>query len=116
MEPLPSDVSDAQLESIHSLHSQMIQDSELLRAQLRIQRQKQMDLLSVAEIDADKVHSAQSEINALQSKLENLMIDHRIAVSKILTKEQRERMHSKSLRRMMCAGGGPPPPELAVHP
>jgi Spy/CpxP family protein refolding chaperone len=76
------------------------------RAELQVARLELRELLTAAAIDDKAVLAKAQEISQLQSAQTRRMIEHRLAVAKILTPEQRQQARSLGPRhRGRCAPG-----------
>ena len=106
------DLSDAQRAKIDDLRDKGLQERLQIRKELmRLRNELQGEMLK-DNPDADRVSRLARKIGDLRTDLQVSRLRQRLAVRKILTPEQRDRllmMHGTRLggRRGGCAGGGP---------
>jgi len=94
------DLSDEQVEKLHSLHNQFLDKADPIKAQMKSLRRQFFDIIGADNVDRKKAQDVTAELNQQKAKFATLMSDHMVDVSQVLTAEQRkkirlscERMH-----------------------
>ena len=104
----PLALTDEQLEKLHSIKNQFLDQSELKKAQLHTLMRHMGDALTSADVEAKKVKDLQAQINSLKSDLGNLLADQFVSMAQVLTPEQRQAIHTSIIRHSLghLIGGG----------
>jgi Spy/CpxP family protein refolding chaperone len=108
-------LSSDQAKGLELIQQSYLRETQLLRAEIFLKRLELRDLLTSSTVSIESIRSKHSEINELQSRLEEKVFDHLIKVRNLLTKEQLKNWcpESEIPRRMMRGPGsrGPMPPK-----
>ena len=80
--------SPDQVKGLHQIHQTYFRETQLLRAEILLKRLELRELFSSPVAKAEMILSTFSEMNQLQSKLEEKMIEYLIKVRNLLTQEQ----------------------------
>lgn len=100
--PMPDfDLSAEQEKQMTDLKTAMIKETEPLKTDLKVKGIEFMELWKGDNPDAKKILAKVQEIGGLKLKLQEKMINHKLAMMKILTPEQKTMM--KSMMGMGCA-------------
>ncbi len=101
--PMPvMDLSAEQEKQMTNLKTAMIKETEPLKTDLKVKGMELMELWKDDNPDAKKILAKVQEINGLKLKLQEKMINHKLAMMKILTPEQKTMM--KGMMGMGCGG------------
>jgi Spy/CpxP family protein refolding chaperone len=99
-----------QLEKLHALHNQFLDDAGPKFAELGSKERKLKDVLLANSVDAGQARALQTDINRIKNDLANLKLDKHIAMSNLLTAEQksgiREHIYRAGVARMAHHHGG----------
>jgi Spy/CpxP family protein refolding chaperone len=106
------DLSDSQIESLHSRKVEADEKLGPLMLQLHSKHRKLFELLTQTNVDAGAVRSLQSEISDIRAKVDALMVDQLIATNAILTSEQKTKMRMEMMRKEINHPMPPPPPMM----
>jgi Spy/CpxP family protein refolding chaperone len=85
-----STLTDDQLERLHSLHNQFLDDAGPKFVELGSKERKLKDVMLANSVDASRAKALQSEINSLKNDIANLRLENHIAMSNVLTAEQKK--------------------------
>ena len=104
-ESMPELTAD-QVKQINDLKMKLIRDTDPLKTEFQIKHMELQALWKEDNPDAKKILAKVKEISALKASLQEKMINHKIAVYKILTPEQRKMMKGMmGMHGMGCYGG-----------
>jgi Spy/CpxP family protein refolding chaperone len=99
-----------QLEKLHALHNQFLDDAGTKFVELGSKERKLKDVMLANTVDAGQARALQSDINRIKTDLANLKLDNHIAMSNVLTAEQksaiREHIYRAGIEKMMHHHGG----------
>jgi Spy/CpxP family protein refolding chaperone len=84
-----STLTDDQLEKMHNLHNQFLDDAGPKFIELASKERKLKDVMLANTVDAGQAHTLQAEINRLKNDLANLKLDNHIALANVLTADQK---------------------------
>ena len=90
--PAELNLTKEQQEKMQSLRIDFQKETLPLRNEMQIKRLELQQLWMADELDEEAIVAKSKEISALRNQLEENMIRHRIAVTKVLTKEQRAKL------------------------
>jgi Spy/CpxP family protein refolding chaperone len=85
-----SSLTDDQLERLHALHNQFLDDAGPKFVELGSKERKLKDVMLANSVDASQAKALQTEINRLKNDIANLKLENHIAMSNILTAEQKK--------------------------
>ena len=112
----PIDLSDEQLEKIHSIRNDFLDAVGPKMVEIASKKRHLRDALLSANVDAAKAKALQSEINGLKDEVSNLKLASKIDCLNVLTSEQRKsirdrafRWHGRGNRHFGHGPGGPGP-------
>jgi len=92
---------------IADLKMKLIKETEPIKTELKIKQMELQALWKEDNPDTKKVLANAKEISALKTSLQEKMINHKHAILKILTPEQKKMMKEKmGMRDMGCCGMG----------
>jgi Spy/CpxP family protein refolding chaperone len=95
-----------QEKQIADLKMKLIKETEPIKTELKIKQMELQALWKEDNPDAKKILAKTKEISALRASLQEKMINHKLAILKILTPEQRKMMKGKmGMRCMGCYDG-----------
>jgi Spy/CpxP family protein refolding chaperone len=104
-----STLSYDQLEKLHNLHNQFLDEAGPKFVELGSKTRKLHDVLLANNVDAGAARALQSDINRIKDELASLKLDNKIAMSNVLTAEQkteiREHVYRAGIARMYHHGG-----------
>jgi len=93
-----------QLEKLHNLHNQFLDEAGPKFVELGSKTRKLKDVMLANTVDAGAARALQSDINRIKDELANLKLDNHIAMSNVLTAEQkteiREHIYRAGVARM----------------
>jgi Spy/CpxP family protein refolding chaperone len=85
-----STLTDDQLERLHSLHNQFLDDAGPKFVELGSKKRKLKDVMLANTVDASQAKALQAEINRLRDDIANLKLENHIAMANVLTAEQKK--------------------------
>ena len=92
---------------ITDLKMKLIKETEPIKTELKIKQMELQTLWKEDNPDAKKILAKTKEISALKTSLQEKMINHKLAILKILTPEQKKMMKEKmGMHDMGCCGMG----------
>jgi len=94
----PIDLSDEQIEKIHSLKNQYLDAVGPKMVEIASKKRKLRDVLLSTDVDSAKAKSLQEEINSLKAEVSNLKLENKIACLNVLTPEQRKSIRERAFR------------------
>jgi Spy/CpxP family protein refolding chaperone len=98
---LLSTFSDDQLEKLHGLKNQMLDALGPKITAIKSKERKLKDLLLQNNVDAAQVKSLQGEINGLKDDIGNIKADNLIAMSNVLTVDQKKQIREAVYKRSL---------------
>jgi len=104
------DLSSDQAKRLDLIHQAYFQETQLPRAELFTKRLELREFLTNPNIRTESIRSKHSEINEIQSKLEEKTIEYLIKVRNLLTQEQLKNWCPEQefpLHQRMMHGPGP---------
>jgi len=93
-----STLTDDQLEKMHSLHNQFLDDLGPKVTQLASLSRKLKDVLMANNIDASQAKALQKDINGIKADVADLKLEHKIAALNVLTSEQKKELRDRLYR------------------
>ena len=99
-------LSQAQLDQIKQIRTELWNDTADLRADLQAKRQEIMKLWAATEPDIDLIKSKAAQTDAVMAQMRNKSIDLHAAVLKVLTPEQRAKCAQCCQSRQIGMGMG----------
>lgn len=94
----PIDLSDEQLEKIHSIRNDFLDAVGPKMVEIASKKRHLRDALLSANVDAAKAKALQSEINSLKDEVSNLKLASKIDCLNVLTSEQRKTIRDRAFR------------------
>ena len=94
----PIDLSDEQLEKIHSLRNDYLDAVGPKMVQIASKKRHLRDALLSSDVDAAKAKALQSEINSLKDEVSNMKLANKIDCLNVLTPEQRKTIRDRAFR------------------
>jgi len=82
-------LSAEQMQKIAGLRTEMVKSSAATRTELDVKRAELKSLWSAKKPDRGAILAKHAQMNLLRQKLREVRVDHRLAVMKLLTAEQR---------------------------
>jgi Spy/CpxP family protein refolding chaperone len=93
-----STLTDDQLEKMHSLHNQFLDDLGPKLTQLSSLSRKLKDVLMANTIDTSQAKALQKDINGIKADIGDLKLEHKIAALNVLTSDQKKELRDRFYR------------------
>jgi Spy/CpxP family protein refolding chaperone len=93
-----SSLSDEQVEKLHNLHNQYLDELGPKSIELASKSRKLKDILLANSINESEAKALQSDINKIKDEIANLKLEHHIAMASILTVDQKKEMRESIYR------------------